>query len=175
MTGGYVTPGRFLEKNFAPGSLAGLRLKKRQCFGETGVFQKMPQPGIQVAVVLILPCQNRHRDFLQPFQMPRWITVPPRMIGDDGFTATEQINEVLVHGHGNQARDPRFRQHSSSANPLLRDRVPLLETPRGAVERCPGNPPIHSPVPGEGLSGFDRGRAVAGTRRRRNTSRPRGA
>ena len=98
MTGGYVTPARFLEKKFAPGSLAGFRLKKRQGFCETRILQEVPEPRIQLALVLLLPCQNVHRDFLQPFQMPRGIAIPPWMIGDDGFTAAKQIDEVLMHG-----------------------------------------------------------------------------
>ena len=98
MTGGYVTLARFLEKKFAPDSLAGFSLQKREGFCETRVLQEVPEPRIQFAVMLILPCQNGHRDILQSLQVSRGIPIPPWMIGDDGYTAAKQIDEVLMHG-----------------------------------------------------------------------------
>lgn len=66
---------------------------------EAGVSEIMAQLGIEIRFVLRSPGGNPLGNLSERVEMPGGIPVAPGVVGDDGLTAAEQLDQVFVCGH----------------------------------------------------------------------------
>lgn len=71
--------------------------------GETGVGEVMTQARIGHFRVLFRPGGNFLGCLPERIKMAGGIAITPRVIGDDGLAAAEELDQFGVHGGGNQA------------------------------------------------------------------------
>lgn len=87
---------------------AGGIVKKREGFGEAGVFEEMSQAWIEGGL-FDAPVFDREGNFLERGEMSGGVAVPPSVIGDDGFTLAEKFTELFggreIRRHGGRGME----------------------------------------------------------------------
>lgn len=79
-------------------SISGRGLQMGERLGETGVGEVVAQSRIGGTLMSGGPCENLLRDGFQRVEMARGVAVAPAVVGDDGFTAAEELDQFGVHG-----------------------------------------------------------------------------
>jgi hypothetical protein len=69
-------------------------------FCEAGIGEKMAQPGIDPAFLSRRPSGDFLGNLLERIEMAGGIAIPPGVVGDDGFAAAEELDQVGGRGHG---------------------------------------------------------------------------